>query len=151
MADQQNYANHRKFDPVLHYVAMPLLLLGAIAAIANLYIAIHWFRGYRGVIGASALALVSLGTIIIAVKSRLYALKVQDRVIALEVSERYERLAGKPFVTYGDKLTAKQIVALRFASDAELVTLIGEAAEKNMKPAEIKQSIKQWRADNRRI
>ncbi|MCC6547902.1 hypothetical protein IT570_12120 [Candidatus Sumerlaeota bacterium] len=151
MAEAQNYANHRRFYPLHHFIAAPIALLGALGAIANLVIATVWFRGYRGVIEATVILLIALAVALAMTISRLYAMKVQDRVIALEVGERYERLSGKPFAVLCDQLSVKQIVALRFASDGELVPMAQAAAEKNTKPGDIKKSIKEWRADERRV
>ncbi len=79
---------------------------------------------------------------------RLYALKLQDRLIRQEENFRHHLLTGKPL---DSRLRTGQIVALRFASDAEFPTLAQRAVEENLNPKQIKQSIQAWRADHRRI
>jgi hypothetical protein len=49
------------------------------------------------------------------------------------------------------RLTVKQIVALRFASDAEFPALAAKAAADGIDPQAIKQSIRTWRADHDRL
>jgi hypothetical protein len=50
-----------------------------------------------------------------------------------------------------DELTESQLVALRFASDAELPNLVANVLAHNMKSKEIKQAIVAWRADTFRV
>ena len=45
------------------------------------------------------------------------------------------------------KLSSKQIVALRFASDEELGALLERAARENMAPKDIKAADRTWRPD----
>jgi hypothetical protein len=49
------------------------------------------------------------------------------------------------------RLTAKQIVGLRFASDEEFVALARRAAEDGLAQKDIKQAVKNWRADTDRV
>ena len=79
---------------------------------------------------------------------RTYALKAQDRAIRAEESLRHYILSGKPI---DSRLRLGQIIALRFASHDELLALAQKAAETGMSGKEIKQSIKNWKADHNRI
>jgi hypothetical protein len=79
---------------------------------------------------------------------RRYATGLQDRIIRQEESFRFYRLTGK---LPDPKLTLRQIIALRFASDEELVDLAAQTTEKDLSPKEIKQMIKNWRADEMRV
>jgi Family of unknown function (DUF6526) len=49
------------------------------------------------------------------------------------------------------RLTALQIVALRFAFDGEFAALAYRAAQENMRPDDIKRAVKQWKADDYRV
>jgi hypothetical protein len=75
-------------------------------------------------------------------------LKAQDRAIRAEESLRHFVLTGKPL---DSRLRTGQIVALRFASDAEFPALAQKAAEEGLSSKEIKQSIQNWRADHYRV
>ncbi len=57
-------------------------------------------------------------------------------------------LTGKLF---DPRLTIRQIIGLRFASDEEFVTLAQRAAGENLSAEDIKKAIKNWRADNYRV
>jgi hypothetical protein len=78
---------------------------------------------------------------------RLYATKLQDRIIMLEMKVRCaEVLPAGQDATLGE-LTPKQIVALRFASDDELGDLLERAIREKLPPREIKRAVKRWRPD----
>jgi hypothetical protein len=78
----------------------------------------------------------------------MFALTVQDRVIRLEMRLRLESIlppAMKPLIP---KFSVDQLVALRFASDAELPALCQRVLdEKLTKRSSIKQLVKTWRVD----
>jgi hypothetical protein len=93
----------------------------------------------------------ALALFVLAGLARANALRVQDRVIHLEESLRYQRLLPPEAVAAAQSLTLKQIIALRFASDAELPALIQRALSENLEPKAIKQAITNWRADNLRV
>jgi Family of unknown function (DUF6526) len=80
--------------------------------------------------------------------ARIFALKAQDRAIRAEESLRHYVLTGK---LLDPRLTVRQVVALRFASDGEFVDLAARAVEKSLPPKEIKRAIKSWRADEYRV
>jgi hypothetical protein len=73
---------------------------------------------------------------------------VQDRAIRAEENLRHFALTGKRL---DPRLTIKQIVGLRFASDAEFVELARKAAESSMTQDAIKTSVTNWRADYDRV
>ena len=49
------------------------------------------------------------------------------------------------------KLTEKQLVGLRFASDEELPALAKRTWTENMAPADLKKAIRNWRPDYWRV
>jgi hypothetical protein len=78
-------------------------------------------------------------------------LRLQDRMIRLEENLRYQRLLTPALLAQTQSLTLRQILALRFASDAELPALLQRTLSENLTPKTIKQSITNWRADNLRV
>jgi len=95
---------------------------------------------------------VSLALLLLTFFVRTNSLKVQDRIIRLEEKLRYQQLLSPALAQQCNALTAGQTVALRFAGDDELAALVTQvAAGKLSKPKEIKQAIKNWRADTFRV
>ncbi len=84
-------------------------------------------------------------------KIRLYALRVQDRVIRLEERLRLASLSPEPLRSRIPELTEGQLIALRFASDAEAPKLAERALTEKLSPADIKKSIQTWRPDYWRV
>ena len=83
----QTLANHAKFDPLFHFILAPVLIIGLGFSIS---FAIHRANGPR-----IWLAVLSLMVLLLAAKSRIYALKVQDRVIRLEERVRARGAAAR--------------------------------------------------------
>ena len=79
--------------------------------------------------------------------SRLYIVRLQDRIIMLEMKVRAAELLSGGQDAQLARLTKQQIVALRFASDEELGALLDRAVRDNMAPKDIKAAIKNWRPD----
>jgi hypothetical protein len=84
-------------------------------------------------------------------KLRLYPLKVQDRVIRLEERIRLQALAPSEWHTQIYRLSEDQLIGLRFAGDDEVVELAKQALEHNLTRKQIKERIKNWRADYWRV
>jgi|TARA_B100001750_G_C15206146_1_gene445955 hypothetical protein len=139
----QNYKNHAKFIPVFHYIALPLLLINFLAALFRLTQDINFYA-------LNDLGL-AVALIIVAVFTRLFALKAQDRVIRLEEQLRIQALLPDALKTDAGRLTMGQIVALRFASDEELAELTQDALDHNTSPNALKQAVKNWRPDYNRV
>ena len=141
----QTYANHAKFDPKFHFILFPILAIDLIWALWRLV-----FENYSITLRAWGVVN-SIAILIMFFTIRLYSLKVQDRVIRLEERLRLMSLlpdALKPRIW---DLKEGQLVALRFASDAELPALVERTLAENLAPKAIKQAIQQWRPDYFRV
>jgi Family of unknown function (DUF6526) len=103
----------------------------------------NWLSGW--------LVTFSVAIVIVTFKFRLYALKVQDRLIRLEERERLLSLLAEPLRSRVGALSEAQLVGLRLASDGEIPGLVGETLSKKLSQADIKKSIKVWRADYFRV
>jgi len=143
--ETQNYANHRQTVPMFHYVLFPLLVLTLIGACVNLYES--WGDPIR-FYSASLLVVLSFCVLILLFLCRIFALKAQDRAIRAEENLRHFALTGK---LLDARLTIRQVIALRFASDDEFVALAQQAAEKNLEADAIKKAVKKWKADTYRV
>ena len=146
MPAEQSYKNHARFDPPMHFFVSPVLLINVGVAI---YIAIH-FRHQYPWLGHWSI-IVSLALAVLAFKCRTNDLKLQDRIIRLEERLRLASLLPSAELAYANELSIRQLVALRFASDAELPALVHKTLTQNLEPKAIKQSITQWRADHHRV
>jgi hypothetical protein len=145
MSDQtpQTFSNHARFDPPFHFFAIPVMAITLVIVIWNL-IKNPSFPLAWGVVFMLALIVVSL-------KSRIYALKAQDRVIRLEERLRLSMLLPEPLRARVLELTEGQLVALRFASDGEVSSLVEKTLAGNLPGAEIKKAIVIWRPDYYRV
>lgn len=144
MAEEQNYANHGKIVPLFHFFALPVLGLYFLWTCYRLWTLHFSIDGFVNVIVAAAL----LGSLFC---GRLFALAVQDRVIRLEERLRFAQLLPADLSARYDEFTISQIVALRFASDAELPGLARQVLEEKLvNRKQIKQMVKNWRADHMR-
>jgi hypothetical protein len=146
MPTPQSYANHSRRDPAFHFVLQPLLAL-------NLAASIVWTVRHSP--GHLKLGLWQVGMAIVlfymAVLIRMYALKDQNRIIRLEERLRLARLLPAQDAALAHQLTTRQLVALRFASDAELPALARRAVAESLDAKYIKQAIQNWRPDHERI
>jgi hypothetical protein len=139
----QTYATHRRYDPIFHIFAFGVLGISLLVSLWQLVknpgVTTFWIF----MVFAAALALLF--------KARLYALKVQDRVIRLEERLRLQQLLPEPLRSRIGDLTEGQLVGLRFASDGEIADLVKQSLDENLPGEEIKKRIKSWRPDNFRV
>ena len=140
---EQNFKNHAQMVPGFHY-----LTFGGIIALLGGSINYLLKSSAENKYLAALLVLTSVVFILIAWFTRTFALKAQDRAIRAEENLRHYVLTGKLLPT---SLTVGQIVALRFAPDAEFPALVEKAAANNLSGKEIKQSIQNWKADFYRV
>jgi hypothetical protein len=139
----QTFANHTRLDPLFHFFALPVFIFLAIAGLVHFVMHPSLHSGLMFVVGVAAAVVV--------VKSRLTALRVQDRVIRLEERLRLSSLMSEPMRSRIPELTERQLVALRFASDAEVAKLADRAISEKLSPADIKKAIQTWRPDYWRV
>ena len=142
-ATPQSLANHVRFDPPFHFFLAPI----GLAAIALSLVLLVRQPGMGSVLGV----LLSVGFFMIAAKARGYALKTQDRVIRLEERLRLSMLLPETARSRITEFTEPQLIALRFASDAELPALAMRTLNEGLTKKQIKTSIKNWRADYFRV
>jgi len=123
---------------------MPVMLINFFWSIAECVMHPGWNEGRWIVVSAALVGLAFL--------ARINALKVQDRIIRLEERLRYRQLLPADLAQQAASLRTGQIIALRFASDEELESLVRDVlAGRLTKPAEIKKAIKNWRGDTFRV
>jgi len=139
----QNYKNHAKLVPLFHFVALPLLL-------GNLVWAMR--RATQAPSGETIIAATTAVALILAVLfARAFALRVQDRVIRMEMRMRLRELLPIGLHPRIVDFTPEQLVALRFASDAELADLAQTVLRDHITSKKaIKLMIKDWNADHLR-
>lgn len=140
----QDYANHRRYFPMWHFFAAPVLL-------ANIFVqARHLFRE----VNSDSLwnVVVALALAVAVFASRVMALKAQNRAIRVEERGRMAEFLPEDLRNRSQDLTTGQIVALRFASDEELGGLTRRCLDGELRTGnEIKASIKNWRPDHHRV
>jgi uncharacterized membrane protein YdbT with pleckstrin-like domain len=139
----QNLSNHTRWDPLFHFFILPVF------AISLIIIIVHLFQ--RPGLHSAWLVVFAIAVIAAIFKIRLYALKVQDRVIRLEERLRLQTLLDPALRPRIPELTESQLVALRFASDAELPALAARALNEKLARDEIKKSVQHWRPDYWRV
>jgi hypothetical protein len=128
-----------------HYVTAGLIQLTFIGACVNLY---QSWGDHSRLYSASLLVTLTFATMLVALWARTFALRAQDRAIRAEEQLRHYVLTGK---LLDPRLTVKQIVGLRFASNEEFVALAQRAADQGLSPKDVKQAVRNWRADTYRV
>jgi hypothetical protein len=141
MADAvQSYKKHARLLPPFHFFAIPILLVNLINEMRHLYLDPSRHFAWQVILAA---ALLMVGFL-----SRIQALTVQDRVIRLEMRLRLRGVLPPDLQPNIDALTHRQLVALRFASDAEMADLVRDVlAGKLTTSKDIKMRIKSWQGD----
>ncbi len=142
---QQNYSNHTRFVAGFHTGLLPVMLLTLIGSGVNLY---RSWGDHTRFYSAALIVVLTLCIMVLAIFARVFALKAQDRAIRAEENFRHHLLTGK---TLDSRLTVRQIIGLRFASDEEFPALAAKAAEEGTSEDDIKKSVKNWKADHYRV
>jgi hypothetical protein len=138
---EQHFSNHVRLVPGFHYFVMPVLALNFGWSIYRWKVAGFSLDAFISVLAAAALVMLMF-------YARLFALKVQDRVIRLEERMRLEKLLPDDLQPRIGEFTSGQLVAMRFASDAELPALARKVLIGNIREGKaIKQMVQSWRPD----
>lgn len=146
MPEPQTYKNHARFDPPWHFFIAPMMLINIIMAVTaiirhfpdHLHLFVWWLL--MAIVGLFAVG-----------RARQHSLIAQDRIIRLEEKLRYAALLSPDQNARASALGIRQIIALRFAADAELPALIDRTLAENLTPKQIKESIATWRPDYLRV
>jgi hypothetical protein len=142
-SNTQSLKNHGRLDFWFHIVLGLILIPNLVIAIVSLFL-VHNFQHVW-------ILILSLAVFILYLRVRQYPLKVQDRVIRLEERLRLQALAPAEWHAQIYHLSEDQLIALRFAGDDEVVALAKQALEENLTREQIKERIRDWRADNWRV
>jgi hypothetical protein len=138
---EQSLQNHTKRFPPFHFFVMPVFAIHLGWSIYRWKVSEFSLDGFESVLMAAALVVFLFTT-------RVMALKVQDRVIRLEERLRCEKLLPADLQSRIGEFACGQLVALRFASDAELPELARKVLdEKIVERKAIKHLVKTWRPD----
>ncbi len=137
----QNYANHRAMD-YLYFISGPILIIPLTFAVV----------AYRHELANPPTQWLAMAVILHLVVTAVVHINLQDRIIRLEMRLRLERLLPQDLQPVISRLTLRQLIGLRFASDAELPELVRIVIEKNITDEDaIKRMVKDWQADFQRV
>ena len=137
----QSFEKHAQFTPIYHYFTTPLAFVYLVWAIRRLITNPNADTVFM-LVGALAI----LGLVAV---TRLSPLRVQDRLIRLEERLRLARVLPADLQSRIEELAPRHLVALRFAPDAEVSDLVRKVlANPAMTQKEIKQQVRNWRADH---
>lgn len=143
MSEVQNFKNHAKFVPAFHFFVAPVFLLNIVWSIVRVV------RGFS--FGTIVSLLVAIALFVLALTARIFSLTVQDRVIRLEMRLRMQQTLPPDLTPRIPEFTVSQLVALRFASDAELPDLARRVLQENLTERKaIKAMVRDWQPDNLR-
>ena len=140
----QTYKNHARWRPAFHFFVLPVLL-------ANVFVALRPLAQAPSP-GTTWSVLVAAALVVLAFVSRGMALSAQDRIIRLEMRARLREILPPDLQTRIGELTARQLVAMRFASDGEMPELMREVLAGSLPTSKaIKMRVKNWQADWLRV
>jgi|SRR5215469_15292136 len=146
----QTFAHHTRFDPLFHFFLIPVFSIAAITSLIQFFNLLRRSGGH-GNVHSFLIVVLAIALLVLVFKTRLYALKVQDRVIRLEERLRLMQLLQEPLRSRIPELTESQLIGLRFASDGEVPALVERVLKEKLSRTDIKKSIRNWRPDNWRV
>lgn len=140
----QSFSSHTRWHSPYHFVLFPILFIHFAFCILRIT--------KEPTLEHAEQLLLSFGLLLMMLLVRVNPLKAQDRIIRLEEQLRYQRLLPADLAARASALPARFIVAMRFASDAELPQLAQQAVDGAFAtPKDLKAAIKNWRGDYFRV
>ncbi len=140
----QDYSTHRRWVPAYHFLLSLLTLAILVGSVVNVVKS----AGTAGFYSATLILAISVAFVLTFYFVRSFALRAQDRVIRAEENFRRYLRTGE---VLDQRLTVRQIIGLRFASDEEFDELMRRAVDERLSEADIKKAIKNWKADEYRV
>ena len=135
----QTFDNHARYVPLFHFVLSAILLFNLV------WTTVHLAKAPSAQHVVDVVLAVAFAIMFIYI--RYFPLRVQDRVIRLEETQRIQRLAPDLAARVGE-FTVGQLVGLRFASDVELPALARRVLDEKLTDrTAIKKLVKSWRPD----
>lgn len=136
----QTYATHRRWFPLFHYVALPIVLANVVVAVAHAIRQPSLFNAW--------FVVVSIGLVAGFVANRASTLFVQSRLIALEMRLRLATTLPAELRSRIPELSLRQLIGLRFAGDDELPGLVERCLHGELSTTDsIKRAVQHWRPD----
>ena len=146
MPAEQSAKSHTAWDPMTHLIIGPLSLVAFALAI---YLLRHDPR--PELVRDILVLLLAVALLLLNLKTRSYTLRIQDRVIRLEERLRLASLLAPGELAGSASISPAQLIALRFAPDAELPALVSRTLAEQLTPPQIKAKIESWRPDHARV
>ncbi|MEX2182487.1 MAG: DUF6526 family protein [Gemmatimonadaceae bacterium] len=141
---KQTFENHRRWFPLYHFVVGPILWIYAAHSIA------HTYQDFNAVHVMETLWVLAIA--VGAIVARMMALRVQNRLVRLEMRLRLRELLPAPLAARIPELTTRQLIGLRFAGDAELPALVERTlAGEFPNTRAIKRAVTDWQPDYMRV
>ena len=142
----QDFKNHVRYYTTHHFIFYPLLLIALWGSVR----AYNLHPEQRELWIAIIAIFIFIGWTSFMMRQH-YGLGNQNRIVRLELRFRYYVLTGKRLELLESNLSFSQLAALRFASDAELASLVERTLKENLTPLQIKKSIINWSPDYMRV
>ena len=140
----QSFATHARIVPGFHYGVVGAFTLNFLWSMVRLF----RLPGIDALVGV----ITALGLLGLVFYARMFPLRVQDRIIRLEMSLRLASVLPADLRARIGSLRPGQLVALRFASDAELPGLVRQVLDESLTDRrEIKRRVREWQADHLRV
>ena len=141
---EQSFKNHTRWYVPHHFIYYPILLV-------LLAIAVYQSISHNSTLWLFVTIILIFLFCLSFMLRQHYALTLQDRLAKLEVRYRYFSLTGERLELLESGLDDSKLLALRFASDAELPALVQRTLNEGLTALEIKKSIGNWKGDYDRV